>query len=286
MEITNFAIIIGAIKCGTTSFFNYLSQHPDICACSKKEAKFFNNQFHKGFDYYRSLWQWDPATHKVALEATPGYTRYTQRNPRNAAENIRAVMDLDPSLSFKFIYIVRDPIERIESHYNHAQQMFSNTKIQSADGGIDDELIEITQYATQIEEYYQRFPAASVLLLNFEDVKQNPRDTLRRVCEFLEVDPEFDFQKVGVVYNSQAQRRELVFPGLKWMEKRGWKRKVSSWLSEENKQQVRQLIGRQRQKVHFSQGQRQAAMAQLTADLSRLQSTHGIDISRWKNVDV
>lgn len=41
------AIIIGAMKCGTTSLYNYLQDHPEICSAITKEPEFFSeNQSH------------------------------------------------------------------------------------------------------------------------------------------------------------------------------------------------------------------------------------------------
>ncbi len=286
MAITNFAVIIGAIKCGTTSLFQYLAEHPEIAACTQKEPKFFNNQFSKGFDYYQALWEWDPAVHKIALEATPGYTRFTTRNPRNAAENIAKLMASRDDLSFKFIYILRDPIERIESHYNHAQQMFSRTKIKTFDEGIDEELIEISRYAEQLAEYTSRFPQKNILLLNFEDLKADPLSVLKETCVFLGIDPSYQFNRVNVVYNSQEQRRELAIPGLKWLEKNGIKKNISSSLSEENKQRVRKLIGRKREKASLSQAQRHQALESLRDDLIQLNSAYDFNVNAWKNVEI
>lgn len=286
MAITNFAVIIGAIKCGTTSLFQYLAEHPEIAACTQKEPKFFNNQFSKGFDYYQDLWEWNPSVHKIALEATPGYTRFTTRNPRNAAENIAQLMDSRDDLSFKFIYILRDPIERIESHYNHAQQMFSRTKIKTIDEGIDEELIEISRYAEQLAEYTKRFPKENILLLNFEDLKSDPLSVLKETCTFLDVDPSYPFNGVNVVYNSQEQRRKIAFPGIKWLEKNGIKKNISSNLSEEKKQWVRRLIGRKREKVSLSQAQRHQALEFLKDDLTQLSSTYDFDVNAWKNVKI
>ncbi len=285
MAISNFAIIIGAIKCGTTSLFEYLAEHPEIAACTQKEPKFFNNRFSRGLEYYQSLWDWDPAIHKVALEGTPSYTRFTTRNPRNAAENI-AQSVASEGLSFKFIYILRDPVERVESHYNHAQQMFSKTKIASIDEGIDSELIEISMYAKQLEEYTKRFQKENILLLNFEELKADPLTVLKKVCIFLEVDPDYEFKGLNVVYNSQEQRREIAFPGLKWLEKSGLKESVSNSLSEERRQWVRKLVGRKREKVKFSQAQRNQILEVLRDDLVQLRSTYGFDVNAWKNVEI
>ena len=55
-NIKNFALIIGAMKCGTTSLFYYLSQHPEICSCREKEPEFFTNdaKWYQGFNWYQS----------------------------------------------------------------------------------------------------------------------------------------------------------------------------------------------------------------------------------------
>ena len=108
-NIDNFALIIGAMKAGTTSLFKYLSQHPEICACQEKEPNFFASDINwsKGLDWYQNLWKWNQDLHKIALEASTFYTRLPEAN---AAERIAQI-----KAKFKFIYILRNPVERIES---------------------------------------------------------------------------------------------------------------------------------------------------------------------------
>lgn len=75
--MNNFALIVGSMKCGTTSLFSYLAQHTQISACNDKEPRFFTNdhKWAKGFEWYQSLWDWDHNQHKIALEASVDYTR-------------------------------------------------------------------------------------------------------------------------------------------------------------------------------------------------------------------
>src|SRR3954469_11077337 len=72
------AIIIGAMKGGTSSFYNYLIQHPQICGARAKEPEFFSeHQLHKvRCDRYSDLWDFDAEKHRIALEASTGYTKY------------------------------------------------------------------------------------------------------------------------------------------------------------------------------------------------------------------
>ncbi|MDJ0728268.1 MAG: sulfotransferase, partial [Prochloraceae cyanobacterium] len=200
VKIDNFALIIGAMKCGTTSLFHYLAEHPEIAPCSKKEAFFFSAScWDKGFDWYQSLWQnWNPRQHKIALEASVDYTRIPTY--ANAAERIFSLQD---RAKFKFIYIMRNPIERIESQYTHGQAAgWEGIEKTSSTTTIDRDLIVPSLYAMQIKEYYKRFPAENILLLNFDDLKTNPRDLLQQVCNFLEIDPNYEFQGLNTVHNA------------------------------------------------------------------------------------
>jgi len=50
-------LIIGAQKCGTTSLFYYLSQHPDLSLPKLKEIHFFDLNYEKGIDWYYSFFR-------------------------------------------------------------------------------------------------------------------------------------------------------------------------------------------------------------------------------------
>ena len=45
---------IGVQKAGTTSLYDVLKNHPQVCLSKKKETKFFNREqdFAKGIEYY------------------------------------------------------------------------------------------------------------------------------------------------------------------------------------------------------------------------------------------
>jgi len=48
-------LIIGAQKCGTTSLFYYLSQHPQLNLPAIKEIHFFDLEYERGIGWYYSL---------------------------------------------------------------------------------------------------------------------------------------------------------------------------------------------------------------------------------------
>jgi len=109
--------IIGAPKAGTTSLHNYLCEHPEIQMSAVKEPNFFaphldpiNEPRRVGsLDQYEQLF--DPAV-AVRGEASTPYSEYPLRQgvPERIHEQVPEA---------KFVYMVRDPVERTISHYNH-----------------------------------------------------------------------------------------------------------------------------------------------------------------------
>ena len=274
--IDNFALIIGAMKCGTTSLFSYLAQHPHISACRKKEPSFFskNSNWSKGFDWYKTQWDWEPTEHKIALEASTSYTRIPTR--LNAAEKIYTI-----KAKFKFIYIIRNPIDRIESHYTHGHALGFPEAQKPISEVIDSDLITTSQYAKQIEEYYKRFSADTILLLNFEDLKTNPLNQVKKVCQFLDIDPDYNFQEIGIRHNANEGR--IGYDPL-WRSLRHIKllRSMAQAISVKQKQMLHSFFGRQIEgKFKLSTAQKDFILSELREDLRKLSLVYGVDVSRW-----
>src|ERR687891_2907647 len=102
-------LIIGAQKWGTTSLHAYLDLHPDVHMSAEKELDFFiaDRGWRNGPDWYARRFRDDAA---VRGEASPNYTAWPVWDgvPERAASLVRGA---------RLVYLVRDPIERLESHY-------------------------------------------------------------------------------------------------------------------------------------------------------------------------
>src|SRR5687768_751449 len=104
-------VIIGAMKCGTTSLHYYLAEHPDVCMSEVKETNFFVAELNyaRGLPWYESLF---PRRAAACGEASPVYAA-TWRFA-GIPERMHAVLP-----RARLIYIVRDPVERMVSQYKH-----------------------------------------------------------------------------------------------------------------------------------------------------------------------
>lgn len=104
-------MIIGAQKCGTTTLYDILNLHPSLRGCRYKEPEFFSisPDWKANIDSYHSLFEQGNGV--LYFEGSTTYTFYPLRN-LNIWDDL-----FEYNRKLKFIYIVRNPIERIISSY-------------------------------------------------------------------------------------------------------------------------------------------------------------------------
>ena len=201
MKKPNF-IIAGFPKCGTTSLFHYLKQHPEIFMPNQKELHFFTQpqiyklnkgpkdkvvkQSHiKSEKEYLELFK--SVKDEIAVgDASPSYINY----PENFGM-IKQYLN-DP----KVIVIVRDPIDRAYSNYLHLKRELRETMdffsaLKNEDNRREESYSDFWYYRFN-STYYKKILMAkktfsNVLVLTTEEFKRNPEITLKKVYSFLGV---------------------------------------------------------------------------------------------------
>jgi hypothetical protein len=184
-RLPNF-LIIGAMKAGTTSLYRYLRPHPQIFMPEVKELNFFAEEgtWRRGLDWYAKRFI-KAAPHETALgEASPIYTQYPHH--RGIPERI-ALHIPDAHL----IYVVRDPIERIRSHYQH--RVTTGAEKDPVEVAVlkNPIYLDCSRYAFQIEQYLPYVPRDRLLVITSEALRSDRLETVRRVYTFLDVATEF-----------------------------------------------------------------------------------------------
>lgn len=174
-------LIIGAMKGGTTSLYHYLSAHPDVFMSETKELHFFvaEKNYRRGVAWYQR--QFAEAGHSLAVgEASPDYAKYPihQGVPERIAGLLPAV---------RLIYVVRNPLERIRSHYLHDVACGRERRpILEAVAG-NEHYLAPSRYALQIEQYLRHFPREQLLIVTSDSLRDDRQAALRRVHDFLGV---------------------------------------------------------------------------------------------------
>jgi hypothetical protein len=265
---THFLFIIGAAKCGTTSLFRYLRDHPAICPSEPKEPNFFSNYFDRGLDWYRSIWDFDPALHRVAMEASTCYTRRFGRP--DITERIRKNIG-----HVRFVYMIREPYARIESEYNFGIQM---KYIRPGAPMVIDEYLYETMYFYQLEQFRKIFGRESILLLTMNELKRDPEDVIARVCRHVGLDAGFELSKpAGHVHN-----KTMLPPVYARFMDRGWVRGVKSLMPRAMRDRLRPWVYEVREKKRSLSRQDKALIRErLWEDSQQLQQQYGVDVSGW-----
>ena len=179
--------IIGAPKAGTTSLHEYLAEHPGIAMSSVKEPMCFEPRYWiERLPEYRQLFE-RPAA--VRGESSTAYASFPWAP--DIPDRIRATVP-----EAKLIYLVRDPIPRTLTHY--AQNVSDKKPVRSFDELMADlegpmnMPVWCSRYATQLERWTERFGADRVLVLDQRALLEERAPTIRRVFEFLGVEPQFE----------------------------------------------------------------------------------------------
>lgn len=208
MAIPDF-LIIGAMKCGTTSLQAQLAAQPGVFMTTPKEPNFFSDDpvYAKGLDWYGALYD-GAAPGDLKGEAS---THYTKRPTwPDTVQRLQAVQP-DPRL----IYVIRNPVDRCISHYIHAWSEGQIT--QDLDTAIS-QVPEITaygQYAMQIAPYVAAFGPERILLTSLEALKRDGAGELARIGAFIGMTTPAQWQDTIEAQNVSALRvRRMPLQGL------------------------------------------------------------------------
>jgi hypothetical protein len=194
-------IVIGGMKCGTTSLHYYLNLHPEIFMSRQKELQFFIGEvnWEKGVEWYKSNFSGQA---KILGEASPNYTYYPFYS--GVPEKMYSVVP-----DAKLIYMVRDPVERVISQYVHSYA--DGRERQSLSEALKDfdnnPYLCRSKYFMQLEQYLSYFPPENILVVAQEDLYDRRPETLREVFSFLDVDPSFNSEDFSRLRNTSSEKR-------------------------------------------------------------------------------
>lgn len=272
-----FCIVLGAAKSGTTSLFHYLAQHPEIAPCSNKEPNYFSSNYDSGDNWYFSLWDKEDIDTKVLLEATVNYTGWPT-SPKSS-ENMLDFAKKH-NVDIKFIYIMRDPVIRFESHhtYNYAHRSKRNLE----DSLKNRNTISCSRYAEQMDLYFDKFNHDNFLLLMFDELKSDPQKVLKKTCIFLGINPDFNFQDANKIHN-KTEGTVVAGEWNTFLNKHPFVKQISNLFPKELRRFIFRLIFRKKVSGHFklSNIQKQKLHDILKDDMVRLHEKYGIDVSKW-----
>ena len=172
-------IIVGAMKAGTSTLHAQLGSQPGIFMSSPKEPNYFSDddQYQRGASWYRSLFA-SARSGDLCGESSTHYTKLPTYP--NTVERMIALLS-----EIKLVYIIRDPIERLVSHYIHAWT--ENWLHDPIDLAVEtySELTDYSRYSMQLRPYLEAFGPENVKVVFFERMIRQPEALLEEVARHI-----------------------------------------------------------------------------------------------------
>ena len=227
-------IVIGAMKAGTTTLFHMLAQHPALCrtfaelpgTSTTKEVNYFNKLYRDSDNDLHYDWRFpfDPARHAWTLDVSPNYAKLPRTRP---VPRRIATLGGDTKLA----YILRDPVDRIESNLAHKLRKMG--KLPNLD-----RCIRMSRYALHLDRFTEYIPREDILLLDFDQLQHDPAAVQAQICDFLGID-RFVAQTVvhnrrGIDFRLDATQRaelaEILRPDVRLLVNRYGFKPAKDWL--------------------------------------------------------
>lgn len=259
-------IVIGAMKCGTTSLHKYLDLHPQVYMSEKKELNFFTEgrNWKQGLEWYQSHF---PESAQVAGESSTNYSKFPAFP--GVPERLHTVIP-----DAKLVYIVRDPIDRIVSHYLHNVRAGreNRTFAEALKRPEKNHYVNCSRYFTQLQRYLTRYPRSRITVTTLEDLSHQPQPTLERIFRFLDVDPFFWDEGFSEAHNpSPTTRTETTLSS--WIQGICGAGLVHRW--------VPWLVRRRVERPATRGALRESLLAVLGEDVENLRSFTGRPLAEW-----
>ena len=238
-------MIIGAMKCATSTLQVQLARQPGLFMSEPKEPNFFSDdeQYARGLDWYAGLFAGADFS-ALCGEASTHYTKLPTYP--HTVERMRR--DLN---GVKLIYVVRHPIERLISQYVH--EWTERTVPDSIDVAVRQcpRLVDYSCYGMQLKPYLEAYGRDSVLPVFFERLAIEPQQELERICRFIGYSetphwcPEFEYRNVSSQRLRKSRVRDAIVwnPVVTWLRRRfirqSWRDRVKAVWQMQRRPQLR-----------------------------------------------
>lgn len=222
-RLPNF-IIAGAAKCGTTSLWHYLSQHPDVFLPRRRKEL-----HHFAADAVRANAS-GPGDSRAVEDLCATWDEYVSQFAEAGEQ--RAVGDVSPSYfaypdsaleirarlgNPRIVLILRDPVQKAFSQYSHLlrdgretlpfwEALQAEPERRAKGYGALWRYVGGGRYAEPLARFIEVFGRDQILVLFFEDLVRDPAATMRQLFAFIGVDPDVPIDTGGVFNKSGAPR--------------------------------------------------------------------------------
>lgn len=208
------------MKGGTTALHDNLRRHPKIKEGKEKEYHYYSLFYNKGRDWYESHFP-KIKDSEYTVESSPTYFSETTSL-------------LIPSLikndfpNGKLILILRDPVIRAISHFNHLVKINKIKELRKLDVNeffdLDfsrafsptntvywhlERILKVSNYLWPLHYYNQIFDKSNLLILTNQELRKDPKSTMDKVYAYLNLEPIYKKRYSKIRYSHKSEKLKV-----------------------------------------------------------------------------
>jgi len=198
-------ILAGTSKAATTSVYNYLADHPEVCNSHIKQTNYFleksvqeklglysTYQYSSNFKEYFNYFNCENKNHSYRLEATPDYMNYPL--------SIKRISEFSKKHKTRLVIILRHPVTRLKSWYNFGKQQgsiksnetfedyYNNSKSYIGNESPSLMAYKTGLYSVYLNEVFKRFEKDVVVKLFYENLITDSKNFMINLSKQLDLD--------------------------------------------------------------------------------------------------
>jgi len=303
--------IVGAAKAGTTSLYSYLDKHPNVFMSPIKEPHYFSKDIRCKYfgDIYKSNVCFDiknylsneklEKRHIAFIEERSDYLQLFKEsyNEKCIGEisngylyskiAAKEIYDFNPNA--KIIIVLRDPVERAFSHWlmdlrgddvcrkSFLDAINEDQNNKEKGWGKSHLYIELGMYYEQIKRYLDVFPQEQILILLFDDLKNDQENFFSKLFTFLEIE--------HIPIDTNKKQNVASIPKFPMLNSIIRKLKLNKLvLSSSLKKYFKSILTNTDSLPELTLEDRLSMRSYFQEDLNKLQNLIDNDISKWMNM--
>ena len=199
--------ITGFQKCGSSTLFALLSQHPEITPSKPKETFYLSDKAYENYDFQKSIYNPD-STWNMFFPPNVATSYYLEGSVCNFYQET-AIQFLEKQPKAKIIFIVRDPIERFASNYKYYKSLggflkrgmtFQQYYQLVKNGKFKKEAMRLAlahgKYSRYIDQFIERCGEQRIYVTGFKKLLAAPQKEMNNIFTFLELPTTEDLEMV------------------------------------------------------------------------------------------
>jgi hypothetical protein len=271
--------LIGTTKGGSSTLAFHLASHPQI-GMAAKEPNIFNQPDVEACRARLAAFSQKPLNGQWILDGSVSYAQHPKYS--GVPQHIRA---LCPPDALRFVYMIRNPVDRIISDYFwHRERFGEDRPLREACTPVSVYLLT-SRYDVQIRQFLDCFDAAQFRVIKHETYFANIPSEFADLCRWLEIS---DDHTPDVMLKRGATRKDVTrtsrFPLINRMLRAnpGLKQAILSRIPQRTQKKLSQSLSKTVHRPQITAADRRFLLDQLSDSITGTERLTGLDLSDWR----